>query len=228
MNKFLSLKTINKLYKNSLLIVFFIFSLITFAQDFPSDFWHKGTIVLKNGDTLTGPLMYNLPENILLFKKENRQQSFTPNQVLTFSFVDVMDSSFRHFSTQELFIAQEYTFVMFFELLNVGQNILFTRERIQLSRQAAMASQGFAISNYELGFDYYYLPKDSIYLQPLRNTRKGLYDFFGVYKSQMKVFIKKNKIHYSYTHKKNMILIFKQLEFLKNKEDEQTIDFNYK
>ncbi len=211
-------KTMQIFLQKGICVVFCFFTTLLFAQEFSSDYWHQGTIVLKQGDTIQGPLKYNLSQNILLFQKKERYVSYNCSQVLAFSFFDVLDSIPRHFSSQQVFINEQYQIEMFFELLLVGNQNLFGRERIQLSRQAAMASQGFLIPDYELGFDYYYLSQSGLYLQPIRNTRKGLYALFGKYKDEMKSFMKSHKIHYSHTPKKQMIQLFNHLQELRTHE----------
>lgn len=208
-------KAITIFLQKGIIVAFFLFNTLLFAQEFPSEYWHKGSIILKQGDTLQGTLKYNLSENLLLFQKQKGYATYRPSEVLAFSFFDALDSIPRHFSSQEVFINEQYQLEMFFELLLVNKQNLFARERIQLSRQAAMASQGFMISDYELGFDYYYLSQDSLYLQPIRNTRKGLYFLFGEHKDQMKKFMKSHKIRYSYTPKEDMKQIFQHLQKLK-------------
>ncbi|MCP4522113.1 MAG: hypothetical protein GY827_10555 [Cytophagales bacterium] len=221
-------RVINAKFKGLGFVAFFCFSIFSFAQQdeqlFSSDLWHQGEIIFKKGDTLKGLLFYNLPENILLYQQDGKQKAFYPKDVRSFDFIDSLSHTKRHFSTQRIYISEEYQIEMYFEVLSVGGiYTLFTRERIQLSRQAAMASQGFAIRDYELGYDYYYLLKGSLYLIPLRNSRKGLYKFFGLYKADMKRFMKKNKYRYSYTPKEQMISIFGYFEkLIAQEQDEST------
>lgn len=113
----------------ALMFLFFAFAAV--AQQFPSDFWHEGKIVLESGDTLTGNVKYDLQNDLLQFEKSNKLESFTARKVLFFEIFDKTVKRYRQFYSIPYAGAGGYKAPIFFELLSEGKMTLLCREALE-------------------------------------------------------------------------------------------------
>ena len=75
-----------KALASSILLLFAVFAN---AQNFPSEFWHSGKILLMSGDTLKGEVKYNMTTDVVQYKIGERIQTFTSQKVLYFEIFDL-------------------------------------------------------------------------------------------------------------------------------------------
>jgi hypothetical protein len=113
-----------------LLISILVFS-NGFAQQFPSEFWHDGKMVLDTGDTLRGTLKYDLQSDLIQIQSGGRNESFTARKILFFEIFDTTVKHYRQFYSLPYATSGQYKAPVFFELLEEGKITLLCREAIE-------------------------------------------------------------------------------------------------
>jgi len=102
-----------------------------FAQQFASDLWHDGKLVLDTGDTLKGSVKYSMQNDLVQLQASGRNGSYTARKVL---FFEIFDSNVKHY---RLFYSLPYSAIgsykapVFFELLEEGKITLLCRESVE-------------------------------------------------------------------------------------------------
>ena len=122
------------------LSVLFVFgTLESGAQEFPSELWYLGELRLKDGTRLKGNLMYNLEKDIVQLEREERIETYSAQQVI--SFVLTMPDSddeaqkqagYRYFFSLPLANNTGYKRLSFFEVVVEGKATLLVREYITM------------------------------------------------------------------------------------------------
>src|SRR5690606_29624502 len=81
-----------------LLFVISLFNLKeTVAQEFPSEMWHDGKLVLLEGDTLRGKLKYDFEMDLVQLLSNNVLQTYSARKILYFEIYDNNIGSYRYF-----------------------------------------------------------------------------------------------------------------------------------
>jgi hypothetical protein len=100
-------------------------------QQFPSDLWHEGKIILDTGDTLKGTVKYDLQNDLLQFQAKNKNETYTSRKVLLFEIFDGTQKQYRQFYSLPYAATGQYKAPVFFELLEEGKITLLCREGIE-------------------------------------------------------------------------------------------------
>src|SRR5262245_58620833 len=111
--------------------ILLLLSLTAFSQQFPSELWHEGKIVLEEGDTLRGNIKYNMQSDLLQLEIDNKLESFTARKVVYFEIFDTTIKRYRHFYSLPYTTSGEYRAPVFFELLSEGKMTLLCRESLE-------------------------------------------------------------------------------------------------
>ena len=119
--------------------VLFVFVVLeSGAQDFPSELWYLGELRLKDGVLLKGNLMYNLEKDIVQLEREERIETYSAQQVISFvlSLPESDDEEaqkqpgYRYFFSLPLANHTGYKRLSFFEVVVEGKATLLVREYI--------------------------------------------------------------------------------------------------
>lgn len=121
------------------LSVLFVFgTLESGAQDFPSELWYLGELRLKDGVRLKGKLMYNLEKDVVQLEREERIETYSAQQVISFVLgapeSDDQEAQeqarYRYFFSLPLANNTGYKRLSFFEVVVEGKATLLVREYI--------------------------------------------------------------------------------------------------
>ena len=188
------------------LILFFLFHLniIGFAQDFPSELWHKGKLVLLSEDTITGKIKYDFQNNIIQIEVRNVLQTYSARKILYFEIFDETIESYRHFYALPYNVQENYQIPLLFEVLYEGQLSLLCREEVVTESVAQNSSYPYYNSYYgrspynnqtraRLNYKYYFLD-DRGGIQNYNMKKNELLSFFKKRQQQVKQYMKKNKL----------------------------------
>lgn len=116
--------------KKSLLLILLTISTIVNAQDFPSELWHQGVLVLVNEDTLSGKIKYNLEQDLVQIESAKKTFTFSGKKVFYFQIFDETVDAYREFYTLPYALINQYEAPIFFEVLVEGKLTLLCREAI--------------------------------------------------------------------------------------------------
>lgn len=100
------------------------------AQEFPSDLWHSGIVVLVNEDTITGKVKYNLEQGLIQVESEKKTYTYSGKRVFYFQIFDQTVDSYREFYVLPYALANQYESPIFFEVLVEGNLTLLCREAV--------------------------------------------------------------------------------------------------
>ena len=124
----------------TLSVLFAFGTLRAVAQDFPSELWYLGELRLKDGTRLKGNLMYNLEKDIVQLEREERIETYSAQQVISFvlSLPESDDEEaqkqpgYRYFFSLPLANNTGYKRLSFFEVVVEGKATLLVREYITM------------------------------------------------------------------------------------------------
>tara|TARA_B100001996_G_scaffold351040_1_gene310803 strand:+ start:1724 stop:2350 length:627 start_codon:yes stop_codon:yes gene_type:complete len=186
-----------------LLLVFFI-SNYNFAQEFPSDIWHKGLLVTNLGDTIEGDLKYDFESQSIQLDDGETIKAFNVNNLFFFEIYDKTIRDYRQFYSLMYEVGYDYNVPVLFEMMIEGKISLLLRERI-----IAETNQSYFPSYYSYGimpsfsnnygyvnkvkYDYFFLTDDGK-IHRFKGKKKEILSLMQDKYSVMKEYISKNKI----------------------------------
>lgn len=179
-----------------IVIIFcFLFSGKIFAQQFPSDFWHKGKLVTNEGDTLKGELKYDFINEVVQVEIEDKIQTFNSKKILFFEIFDVTVDAYRQFYSLPFEVAPNYKTPILFELLFEGQLSLLAREiyTTKTSNYTPYYYPGNTYSRTVLDYDYYFVDQRGD-IDYFNGKKKQLLTIMSRHSNEINKYIKVNNL----------------------------------
>ena len=176
-----------------ILLLSFFWGLTGYAQQFPSEFWHDGKIVLESGDTLIGSIKYDLQNDLLQFAKEGRLESYTARKVVFFEIFDVTIKRYRQFFSIPYTTSAAYKAPVIFELLTEGKFTLLCRESIEY-RSYSNSFYNYGTQTRLVLVYHYFLLREKGLIEPFVGKRADLISLMGKNGSLVEKYMKVNKL----------------------------------
>ena len=167
-----------------------------FSQDFPSEIWHEGKAVLTSGDTLIGTVKYNIDNDLIQVSVNDIIHTYSARKIAYFEIFDITVDNFRHFYALPYNVKPNYKIPILFQVLYEGPMALLARETIVLET-VPQFNYSYR-SNYtrkKLSYDYYFLAQGSEIVRYSEKKNDLIY-IMRKKSSDIKKFIKKNKLHH--------------------------------
>lgn len=164
------------------------------AQQFPSDFWHEGRVVLLEGDTLRGNIKYDLQQDLIQLSVANQNTTFSARKVLFFEIFDTSVRKYRQFFALPFTTVAGYRAPVFFELLEEGKMTLLARESIEYRTYNSPYYMG-SYSRLVLVYKYYFLDEKGN-INEFNGNKSDLLDLMRVKSDEVEKYIKANKLRY--------------------------------
>lgn len=173
-----------------------------FSQDFPSELWHPGKLVLLSEDTIIGKIKYDLQNNIVQINVRNVLQTYSARKILYFEIFDETIDSYRHFYALPYNVQRDYQVPLLFEVLYEGKLSLLCREEIVTESTPYYNSYPYSYygnnpyynqSRARLNYKYYFLDERGG-IQNYNMKKSELLSFFKKHQQQVKQYIKKNNL----------------------------------
>lgn len=113
-------------------LIFFLFFAVSIAkgQEFPSELWHQGIIVLVSEDTLSGKVKYNIDQDLVQIESEGKIYTYSSKKLFYFQIFDETVDTYREFYTLPYAQVNQYEAPIIFEVLVEGKLTLLCRESI--------------------------------------------------------------------------------------------------
>jgi hypothetical protein len=177
--------------------------------------WPTGEVVLATGETMTGALSYHHTEDVVQVQQSNGAiSSFSPVNVLYFTASEFEGGPNKLFRAYDWNLGKDYSDFKkptFFEQLNDGKLTLIMREEYvqqDISRTGLDPGySGYYPYGYPAGSNWvvkvkalYFILLPNGEIRQLRNVRRDLQHLFGKKMSEVKAFIKLNKLNYDQPH----------------------------
>lgn len=168
------------------------------GQNFPSEIWHQGKLVLIGGDTLKGRIKYDFKNDMIQLDQNNSVQAFGSRKILYFEIFDDIIKNYRYFYALPFNVQSNYQVPILFEVLYEGSLTLLSREFII---QETVPQYGYYYgspmndSRYRLSYDYYFLDKKGK-ISKYQLKKDELLDIMKRKSPEVKQYIKKNNLRY--------------------------------
>lgn len=185
------------------ILLFFLVQLsyLGFSQDFPSELWHKGKVVLLSEDTVFGKIKYDMQNDVIQVNVRNALQTYSARKILYFEIFDETIDSYRHFYALPYSVQKNYEVPLLFEVLYEGQLSLLCREEIVTE---SVPQYNYPYSSYgnspygnqkraRLNYKYYFLDERAG-IRDYNLKKNELMTFFKSRQQQVKQYIKKNNL----------------------------------
>jgi len=165
------------------------------GQNFPSEYWHSGKIILLNSDTLKGEVKYNMTTDVVQFQAGEKVLTFTSQKVLYFEIFDVTVEYFRRFITLPFNIRPNYKVPRIFELLMEGEISLLAREQIieQTNTNNLYFNPYSTFTSQQLQYTYYFVDRKGKVTEYTMKKR-DLLSTLRKKEPQIRKFINQNKL----------------------------------
>ena len=182
-----------------LLLTNFLFA---YAQDFPSELWHKGKLVTIEEDTVYGKLKYDLKNDAVQITVRNVMQTYSARKILYFEIFDETIESYRYFYALPYDVQKNYSIPLLFEVLYEGHLSLLCREEIVTESVPQYNNYPYSYyggtpynnqSRARLKYKYYFLDEQGG-IRDYNMKKSELYGFFRKHQQQVKQYIKKNNL----------------------------------
>jgi hypothetical protein len=176
--------------------VFFIllFTGSSYAQQFPSDFWHEGRVVLVEGDTLRGNIKYDLQQDLIQLNVSNQNTTLSARKVLFFEIFDTSVRKYRQFFALPFTTVAGYRAPVFFELLEEGKMTLLARESVEYRTYNSPYYMG-SYSRLVLIYKYYFLDEKGN-INEFNVNKSDLLELMNKKSEEVEKYIKANKLRY--------------------------------
>ncbi len=165
------------------------------AQQWPSELWHEGKIVLVEGDTLKGLVKYDLQQDLIQYNlNDTRTEAFSARKVLFFEIFDTSVRRYRQFFALPYTTANSYRAPVFFELLEEGKLTLLSREAIEYRTY----SSSFYVSSYSrqvLVYKYFFLDENGN-ITEFTGNKSDLLNLMGKKSDDVEKYIRTNRLRY--------------------------------
>ncbi len=169
------------------------------AQDqFPSELWHDGKVVLLSGEELSGKIKYNLEGDLIQVLNNNLISTFSSRKIVYFEIYDETVNRYREFYALPYQVNPNYNVPRLFEVLYENTITLLCRETL-VQETVPQYSYYYSSSRYytrlKLEYEYYFLDGNgeiALYTQ----KKDELYDILTRDKNKLEEFIKKNNLRY--------------------------------
>lgn len=181
------------------LIIFLTFiGTLTFAQDFPSEIWHEGKLVLVSEDTLVGKIKYDMKQDIVQVQTGEKMFTYGASKIFYFDIFDETVDYYRQFYTLPYGLISNYKIPVIFEVLMEGNISLLTREKISLKSSQLNSGYSYSptsvYSREVLTYDYFFLDRvGNITAYTLK--KKSLMAVLKKREQQVTKFIRSNGLH---------------------------------
>ena len=170
-------------------------STVAIAQQFPSDLWHEGKIVLLEGDTLKGSIKYDLQQDLLQYSiADQRTTAYSARKVLFFEIYDATVRKYRQFYALPFTTTAGYRAPVFFELLEEGKMTLLSRESVEYRTYSSPYIMG-SYSRLVLVYKYYFLDEHGN-ISEFTGNKNDFLNLMNKKSDEVEKYIKANKLRY--------------------------------
>lgn len=165
------------------------------SQDWPSDYWHEGKVVLTSGDTLKGLIKYDLQQDLVQYDLEGvRKDAFSARKILMFEIFDNTVHLYRKFFSLPYNATAGYKTTMFFELMAEGKMTLLCREALENRTYSSPYYIG-SYSRIVLVYKYFLL-KENGDLVEFTGNKNDMLKLMGKHADDVEQYARTNKLKF--------------------------------
>jgi len=181
--------------KSALLTIFLTFILqLGFSQNFPSEMWHEGKLVLVSDESISGMLKYDQVKGIVQVDKDEKILTYSAKSIFYFEIYDITSESYREFYVLPFGLVTSYKAPVIFEVLVEGNLTLLCREYVLTKNIQSPYSIG-SYAKEVLAYDYYFLDREGNIIK-YTLKKKDLYSVVAKRQNQVIEYMKANRFHH--------------------------------
>jgi len=177
-------------------IFLLLYGFLSHTQRFSSEVFHDGYLITNEKDSVKGKLKYDLEANIITLVVGGKTLSFSSQKVFYFEIFDKILNNYRQFYSIPHTVNYDYKIPVLFEVVYEGKVSLLRRERI-VSRTVNTTftywGGGNTFQNM-IQYSYYFLD-DKGDIRFFSGKKKDLLKYMSDKQSDIKQFIKQNKLN---------------------------------
>jgi len=177
-----------------LVIVFSFFLQLGFSQEFPSEMWHEGKLVLVSEETISGKLKYDQVKGIVQADIDGKILTYSAKSIFHFEIYDITSESYREFYVLPYGLVTSYKAPVIFEVLVEGNLTLLCREYILTKNIQSPYSIG-SYAKEVLTYDYFFLDRTGN-ITKYTLKKKDLYSAISKRQNQVIEYMKANRLHH--------------------------------
>lgn len=179
------------------MLIFLLITCIADAQNFPSEAWHEGKVVLIDKETHKGLVKYDLETDIVQVNNKNTIQTFSSKKILYFEIFDQSVDSYRQFYALPYTVSPGYKTPILFEVLHEGRPLsLLARESITtetVPQYSYYYGRSNYYSRYKLVYEFYFF-SEKTGIQRYNMKKSTLLRIMQRKSSEVRKFINENNL----------------------------------
>lgn len=162
------------------------------------DLWYQGTLVLEDGETLTGELQYNLQNNVVQINLNSSVKAYSARQLFSFQVHDPDLMQERIFYALPYNVEANYKAPILFELLAEGDVSLLAREKLvteNIPQYDYWTGNNYYYIRNRIGHDFYFGYADGKIVR-YDGSKRDFFHWIKDRSEQMKGFVSQNRLRY--------------------------------
>jgi len=167
------------------------------GQEFPSEMFHEGKVILQSGDTVKGKTKYDMQNDMVQVVSGSVVHTLTARKILYFTIFDQTVNMHRTFYSIPYNIHDDYRVPMLFEVLYEGELSLLAREAIvqeTVPQYSNLYRSSVNMTRTRLAYEYFFLDKKGNFTKYNEKKKSELYSIMHRREPQIKQYIKKNNL----------------------------------
>lgn len=182
-------------------VVFIFCNSSAYCQEFPSELWHQGKVVLVEGDTIEGLVKYDFANDLVQVNDSYTLKTFSAQKIYYFEILDETTKSYRYFYSLPYSLQSNYETPVLFEVLYEGKLTLLAREHL-VTENVTPANFGYyyyppgpSYTRVKLAYSFYFLEENGT-IQYYNLKKKELLSFLDKRAREISQYMKKNNLRY--------------------------------
>lgn len=181
--------------KRTLTLLLILTSLAAKAQEFPSDLWHQGMLVLVNEDTIKGQIKYSLVQDLIQVESAKKVYTFSGKKIFYFQIFDETVDAYREFYTLPYALKNQYEAPVIFEVLVEGPLTLLCREAVVTKTVNDINPYGTTMSyNRNILMYTYYFLNDKGHITKYTLKKKDLLQVLSKRSNKIEEYMRVNRL----------------------------------
>lgn len=180
-----------------MLLFLVLIAIPAISQNFPSETWHEGKVVLIDRETHKGLVKYDLETDIVQVNTNKTIQTFSSKKILYFEIFDKTVESYRQFYALPYTVSPGYKTPILFEVLHEGTPLsLLAREAITtetVPQYSYYYGRSNYFSRYKLVYEFYYF-NEKTGIRRYNMKKSTLLRIMQRKSSEVKKFINENNL----------------------------------
>lgn len=176
------------------------------AQEFAFELWHDGTVVLDNGDTLSGNVKYDMQTDLVQVQVGDRFESYSARKLLFLEIFDKTVKRYRRMYSLPYNTSGEYRAPVFFELLEEGKITLLCREAVEYRTYSSMYNY-YNYSKLTVVYRYFLLKEDGS-IDEFLGKRGDWLNLMSDRKDEVQKFVKSNRLSFDEKYDLSRIIAY--------------------